>query len=271
MIRFFQVLSGGTPAARACKGERAMKPRMLGWSLAPFWLLLTAGWTSAQISPTDMRSGVMSELGDVERTFYTVPAGNTFVLTDIFWSTNVLFDTDQATALHIRGNGNFRFDMRGAVRRQFNTSYQTLPIQAHFSTGLVFDAGSVLTARPLGQPASVVWILVWSGYLVSSTSSVTEPSPPASTCALGQNVPNPFNPTTEIRYILASPGKTGLKIYDSGGRLVRTLIETHQESGPHVAVWDGRNDIGQPMASGVYYYELSTDRAREKRKAVLLK
>ena len=235
------------------------------------WFVLFVASSSAQVSPSDMRSGLVSQLGDVEITFFTVPAGNTFVLTDLFWSTNVPFSTEHPQNVSIKEDGQFRFDMRGVIRREPNTSYQILPIQAHFTTGLVFDAGSVLTVRPLSHPASVVWEFVWSGYLAGSTADVNEESPPAPGSTLGQNVPNPFNPTTEIRYTLGSPGEAMLRIYDSQGRLVRTLVEAHKESGEHVVAWDGRSDVGHALASGVYYYELTTDRGSEKRKAVLLK
>jgi flagellar hook assembly protein FlgD len=89
--------------------------------------------------------------------------------------------------------------------------------------------------------------------------------------ALSQNAPNPFNPSTQIRYTMAIAGKAKLQIYDSQGRLVRTLIETHKEEGEHAVVWDGRNDSGEPVVSGTYYYELSTNGGREARKAVLVR
>ena len=96
-------------------------------------------------------------------------------------------------------------------------------------------------------------------------------NPSSKTLTLGQNKPNPFNPTTEIRYNLSSPGNADLRIYDTHGRQVRSLVEQVEQAGEHVVVWDGRDDVGQSLASGVYYYKLNTELGSEAKRAVLLK
>ena len=84
-------------------------------------------------------------------------------------------------------------------------------------------------------------------------------------------MPNPFNPTTKITYTLASAGDIKLRFFDSQGRMVRTLIDGRKEAGEHSVTWDGRSDSGQPLPSGVYYYELGGNALKEARKAILLK
>ncbi|MDH4337488.1 MAG: T9SS type A sorting domain-containing protein [Candidatus Krumholzibacteria bacterium] len=105
----------------------------------------------------------------------------------------------------------------------------------------------------------------------SQTVTVTTPG---RELALGQNHPNPFNPTTVIPYTL--PGGTSttrvrLLVMDVSGKLVRTLVDEPQTGGVHEAIWDGRDDRAGPVSSGVYFYVLDADGKRQTRKLVLLK
>jgi len=79
--------------------------------------------------------------------------------------------------------------------------------------------------------------------------------------ALLQNYPNPFNPETWIPYLLAEPAEVMIQIYSITGQLVRTLYIEQQDSGEYVskssaAHWDGRNDVGERVSSGVYFYRI---------------
>jgi hypothetical protein len=89
--------------------------------------------------------------------------------------------------------------------------------------------------------------------------------------ALEQNTPNPFNPTTTIAYVLPERGRAMIRVYGADGRLVRTLVDAAQEAGPHEVTWDGRDEHGHVVSSGVYFYRLETDRFRDSKKMVLLK
>ena len=73
---------------------------------------------------------------------------------------------------------------------------------------------------------------------------------------LGHARPNPFNPATTIEYSVAVPGRVTLRVYNAAGRVVRTLVDSHAEAGPHKAVWDGTTDTGQRAASGVYFIRM---------------
>ncbi|MYH80515.1 hypothetical protein F4141_07395 [Candidatus Poribacteria bacterium] len=86
--------------------------------------------------------------------------------------------------------------------------------------------------------------------------------------ALLANYPNPFNPETWIPYHLAKDANVTLHIYSVNGTLVRTLTLGHQPAGMYqtrsrAAYWDGRNVFGEPVASGVYFYTLSTESTRD--------
>ncbi|MCI0452262.1 MAG: T9SS type A sorting domain-containing protein [Candidatus Latescibacteria bacterium] len=86
-----------------------------------------------------------------------------------------------------------------------------------------------------------------------------------------QNHPNPFNPRTTIRFVLASGGHVTLSIYETEGRLVRTIVDGERASGPHEAQWDGRDGAGNPVGSSVYFYRLTAGKFSSARKMVLLK
>ena len=75
--------------------------------------------------------------------------------------------------------------------------------------------------------------------------------------ALSQNYPNPFNPTTNIKYALPVESRVTMEIYDLLGQRVRTLISGAQTAGYHVAEWDGTNDAGGNLPSGVYFLRLT--------------
>ena len=90
------------------------------------------------------------------------------------------------------------------------------------------------------------------------------------------NYPNPFNPETWIPYQLATSSDVQITIYNSAGKEVRTLSLGHQSEGYYTdrsraAYWDGRNAIGEQVASGVYFYTLITDRMSATRKMLILK
>ena len=94
---------------------------------------------------------------------------------------------------------------------------------------------------------------------------------PAGATELLANYPNPFNPSTTIRYRLASPGRVQLMVFDAAGRRVRTLVDEERAAGSHDVTFDGRDDAGAAIASGVYFYRLDADGFSQTRKMVLLK
>jgi hypothetical protein len=105
----------------------------------------------------------------------------------------------------------------------------------------------------------------------TSTTSDVAP-PPGARNALWQNVPNPFNPTTEVRFSLAREERATLAVYDVAGRRVRRLFEGRVAPGTvQRALWDGRDAQGRPLPSGIYLLRLDSPSWRESRKMVLLR
>ena len=92
--------------------------------------------------------------------------------------------------------------------------------------------------------------------------------------SLSQNFPNPFNPSTSINFNVPDgikPHNITLKIYDLRGRLKRTLIDKHFAPGSHTVIWNGEDDRGQKVSSGVYFYRLISAGFSQTRKMVLMK
>ena len=88
--------------------------------------------------------------------------------------------------------------------------------------------------------------------------------------SLADNYPNPFNPETTIKYALPEAVDVRLDIYNSVGQRVRTLVDAWKTAGSHAAVWDGRDDSGASLASGVYIYRLEAGDFSDSRKMVLI-
>ncbi len=142
------------------------------------------------------------------------------------------------------------------------------------SEGRLETTGATETFRLNSESAR--WFVVEVEDPPTDVDEVESDGLPAS-LALQQNYPNPFNSSTVIRYSLLDEGFVSLVVYDLVGRRVATVVSGHQSAGLHTVGWDGVNQQGQPVASGVYLYELATttsDGARqtsEARKLVLLR
>lgn len=88
---------------------------------------------------------------------------------------------------------------------------------------------------------------------------------------LSQNYPNPFNPATEILFRLKSRGMVDLRVYDILGREVRAMVSEWKDPGSYKTSWDGRNNVGISVASGVYFYRLAVNDFVATKKMLLLR
>jgi len=88
---------------------------------------------------------------------------------------------------------------------------------------------------------------------------------------LANNYPNPFNPVTTIMYRIKSPTKVNLKVYNSTGKEVRTLINDHKNTGIYKIEWNGKNNKGEILPSGVYFYRIVAGDLSETKKMILMK
>lgn len=107
--------------------------------------------------------------------------------------------------------------------------------------------------------------------LRSPETRVTVGGVPLLASRLLPNVPNPFNPSTEIHFEIREPGRVRVSVYGLDGRHVRTIVDDHLAAGPHHRMWDGRDDSGRQASSGAYYLRLETGDKVDHRKMMLLK
>ncbi|HEX6792138.1 MAG TPA: C25 family cysteine peptidase [Candidatus Krumholzibacteria bacterium] len=111
-----------------------------------------------------------------------------------------------------------------------------------------------------------------SGTILDETAGIYVP---VSRAGLGQNFPNPFNPATHIDFWVPDGGAAAtpvrLDVYDVRGARVRTLVDGNRAAGRYRIEWDGRDQSGSPVGSGVYFYRMSTPQFSDTRKMLLLK
>jgi hypothetical protein len=85
------------------------------------------------------------------------------------------------------------------------------------------------------------------------------------------NHPNPFNPETRISFALSSASKTLIHIYNVKGEKIRNLLNEKLNAGHHSVIWNGTDESGRPVASGIYFYKFKTDNFTKTKKMLLLK
>ncbi|MFQ5510622.1 MAG: FlgD immunoglobulin-like domain containing protein [Candidatus Krumholzibacteriia bacterium] len=137
--------------------------------------------------------------------------------------------------------------------------------------GVPVEPGSLVGSTPGTEwvdPDHDGWNVYYRVTAVDRAGNESDPASPGTATAIGdvttpthsrlyQNAPNPFNPTTTIRYdVAAGGGQVTLRIYDVAGRRVRSLVNGSMDAGPKSVTWDGTNDRGRRVASGVYFYRL---------------
>ncbi|MFC1719359.1 FlgD immunoglobulin-like domain containing protein, partial [Candidatus Poribacteria bacterium] len=112
--------------------------------------------------------------------------------------------------------------------------------------------GLYRTSDVIGKPIPSVFAVDPSDKKVTTLGQIKRDQ-------LLQNYPNPLNPDTWIPYRLAGDSKASMTIYDSTGQIVKTLDLGHRKAGYHTTHWDGKDDSGQSLASGVYFCVLKVD------------
>jgi hypothetical protein len=98
-----------------------------------------------------------------------------------------------------------------------------------------------------------------------------DPMPLPDATFLAQNFPNPFNPITNIGFGIKEQAYVSLRIYDAAGKLISVLINESRPAGNYTAEWNGRDNNGSTVASGVYFYRLTTKEFKETKKMILLR
>ncbi|MFO7660062.1 MAG: C25 family cysteine peptidase [Candidatus Cloacimonadaceae bacterium] len=128
----------------------------------------------------------------------------------------------------------------------------------------VVDEYIVITSNDAAHPTQQITLHI------ATTANDDDNNIPAVTKLEG-NYPNPFNPSTTIRFGLKEPGQVAINIYNNKGQLVRTLVSENKKAGMHSVVWNGTDNSGKPVSSGVYLYRMQAEGLSQTRKMMLMK
>ncbi|MCK4358954.1 MAG: T9SS type A sorting domain-containing protein [Candidatus Cloacimonetes bacterium] len=132
------------------------------------------------------------------------------------------------------------------------------------SNGCIYFYITALYENPSGEspPSNIVMCNFWI--------SVEDYFVDTSTRLLG-NYPNPFNNTTSINFSLKRNSYVTLSIYNVKGKFVKTILDDQKHAGNYNIIWDGKDNFGTSISSGIYYYKMETDNYYEIKKCILLK
>lgn len=226
--------------SEGCPGFRCLRDQNV--QLDATWQEVTVSF----VSPSTAVSGLnffVSEVGQVWLDDVSLRAGDSNVFRRDFENGSVLLNYTQTSQRVDLGTTYTRLDIPGST---------------------VFD-GAVVTSESI--PPSDARIL-----LRFSEDPAPEPPPAAGRTQLHQNEPNPFNPTTRIRFTLGSRAPVELVVYSAVGRRVRLLVDAVMQDGiDHEVIWDGTDDFDRPVGSGVYFYRLDTPSYSDMRKMTLVR
>ncbi|UCH83084.1 MAG: T9SS type A sorting domain-containing protein [Candidatus Latescibacterota bacterium] len=148
----------------------------------------------------------------------------------------------------------------------FNAAEHTLG--PHLVEAMSQDTSAMVRTDPHDRLKTTVG---WSVSVTSTPTGIGDGSGIDNKGYLAQNSPNPFNPSTTIRYFVPAQGRVSLVVYDVKGRAVRTLVNGNVSAGDHVVEWNGLNDSGERAASGIYFCRLIAAHDIHVKKMVLLK
>lgn len=218
-----------------------------------------------------------------------LPAGKSFhfVLNDTVYSdnripprgfTNAGFEAVQSPPVdHVYEDGQYWDDTPYSLPEESDSVVVTLYYQTTSKEYVEFlrdenhtnSAGQVLYDAWVAQGKSAPEIMAQADTTVNVI--VTGAGDTPFIYSLAQNYPNPFNPVTRITYSLAERGHVSVVVYDVSGRRLRTLVDKVQEPNNYSVTWDGKDDAGVELASGVYFIRYVAGEHRFTKKAVLLR
>ncbi|MBN1481336.1 DUF3160 domain-containing protein [candidate division KSB1 bacterium] len=139
-----------------------------------------------------------------------------------------------------------------------------------------------VTSETDGWPLGITYIEIEKGsgehklyyrmhFVLGHSTIAPKPNGIPAQFALSQNYPNPFNPQTFFKIELPREAFISLRVFDIRGRKVRTLVSSVQPAGQYIVPWDGTDDAGNSLTSGIYYYQMQADRFSDVKRMILLR
>jgi hypothetical protein len=151
-------------------------------------------------------------------------------------------------------------------------SYRRVDLTFPFGLNYVVDTFSKTSTGVSDRSLFLGEVLTAFGENVMPGAATQAGAPGIRHLLVEQNHPNPFNPSTTIRFTSPARGEVGVKVYNLRGQLVRALFDQVVEGGVTTAVrWDGKNDHGASVSSGVYLYQVKGLGFTETRKMALIR
>lgn len=146
-----------------------------------------------------------------------------------------------------------------------NVFTEKIPVQLSNNKEYILVVWSYTDTKQInGKWSRGSYSIEWSKFVVDTLRRIKE-------LILSQNSPNPFNSRTTIKYNLPESGKISVKIFDIIGREINALINQEQASGEHYVLWNGKDDFGKNVASGIYFYAIAFGNRSLSRKMILIR
>ncbi len=147
--------------------------------------------------------------------------------------------------------------------------FERYVLDLDYGTAVPLDTNTFVVTLSTDEPVRHFSVIVGTKAFAEQHNNEIPLTPLAD--VLEQNYPNPFNPETVLGYQLSRRSRVVLEVYDGLGRRVRTLVDAEQPTGRHEVVWDGRDDGGHAVASGMYFYRLQAGSFNATRAMILLR
>jgi len=166
-------------------------------------------------------------------------------------------------------DGNIVYQYHTIDNPDIDLNYSTIGIENHTQTvGLTYTHANIYppTATLLQAGLAIKFTTNPPDAHVANADAVS-----GIPVQLGQNYPNPFNPSTTITFSTRQTGRVKVNIYNIKGQLIKTMIDSEIPAGQHSLVWNGMDNNGESVASGVYFYRLETGNYKQTKKMLLMK
>ena len=172
----------------------------------------------------------------------------------------------ETTQRILSGNGEVKLALLSFSKTPVRSGFIDLP-QKSYETGEL----SVIVEKLSGMGASVsqMWLKETGVGLNVQVDQQNGENPSAFT--LGDNYPNPFNPSTQIQFSLPQNSKIRLEIFNLLGQKVRVLVDNALPAGSHIIEWNGRNEHGVEVASGIYFYRMVAENFVQTKRMLLMR
>jgi subtilisin family serine protease len=188
----------------------------------------------------------------------------------------IIFGDSNGMLHSVRADGtespNFPIDINGNIK--ISSALGDIDQDGDFDIVIPNDAGfyTIDIKRPAQEILWQCYMATYnrSGNIYQSTPNNDNNQPPVVT-TLHENYPNPFNPETTISFDLGSASPVNIVIYNQKGQIVRTLVNNEMPAGKHHVVWNGRDDNGSPVSSGIYFFKMFAGKYSNTRKMVMMK